>query len=305
MSGQIAVGTKVFKRTKKLRNLLESVPNYVETVYVADDGKTDEREALYNREYDFELIVIDLEYDEGLGAGRRAIVQELTEEYLTIVDTDHVVPQNIDILSDILSDEKSLGGIAGAIIEPEIPVYYITGQNFKEKDGKLYRGPGIGSSEFQIIESVPIIKFDFLPNAAMFRRECLEEYCWDSEYTIGYEHADFYIGHWKMTDYEFAVCPQVIFQHYPGGSKSYEIDRYNSEKLKYSERYFLNKWEYSDEVTKGFRWAEGPSNNRLYFHNDMALWEKALGILAFRGPKQLGKELYSRFREEFKMKTDS
>lgn len=295
MTGDIAVGTKVFKRSEKLEQLLCSIPDYVKTVYVADDGNSNERSDIYSKNYQFDLKVLDLEYDKGLGAGRNAIVDELTEEYLTIVDTDHQIPRNLNILRDLLDKNDHLGGISGAILEPNRQTYYITGQFLKEKEQNLYRGPQV-KKNIDIDESneYPILHFDFIANAAMFRRNCLESYSWDPEYVIGYEHIDFYVGHWKTTEWKFGVCPNVIFKHYPGGSPEYNSNRNNSDKLNNSKEYFLEKWGFDKDIRRGFRWARGPPTGSWYFRGEMNTWQKGLAILAFDGPAELLKKTKER-----------
>ncbi|SFC59966.1 Glycosyltransferase involved in cell wall bisynthesis [Halobiforma haloterrestris] len=293
----IAVGTKVFKRTSKLEDLLSSIPGCVETVYIADDGKTEERDPLYSQSYHFDLVVLDLEYDEGLGAGRRAIVEEMDEDYLVIVDSDHTIPDNLLTLQRVLEANERLGGVAGAIVEPDTPAYYITGQFFQEVDGALHRGPFLNEDvDVQIVDGHPVIYFDFVANAAMFRRECLEEYSWDSSYVIGYEHVDFYIGHWRRTDWDFGVCPEVVFEHYPGGSTDYSENRNNDDKLSSSQSYFLNKWGYEADVTMGFRWVRGPPSSAWYYRGHMSEWQKAIVILVLDGPRHLLQKISHRIR---------
>lgn len=297
MTGDIAVGTKVFKRTDKLKQLLTSIPNYVKTVYVADDGRTTERSEIYSEQYPFKLKVIDLEYDKGLGAGRHAIVEALSEEYLLIVDTDHTLPENIETLRNVLRADDSLGGVAGSIFEPNEPAYYITGQFFQEVNNELHRGPFINKNiGTKVVDDNPLIHFDFIANAAMFKKDCLESYNWDPEYVIGYEHVDFYIGHWKTTEWEFGVCPSVVFNHYPGGNADYDMDRTNENKLLNSERYFLNKWSYEKDVTRGFRWVRGPPNESWYFKGEMSTWQKALIILFIDGPNKLFNRIMENIR---------
>jgi hypothetical protein len=108
----------------------------------------------------------------------------------------------------------------------------------------------------------PLIRYDFLPNVAMFRKECLEDYCWDPEYVIGKEHLDFYVGHMKETDWSFGVNPGVFFDHYPdSGGEDYKKNRESIEKLKRSKDYFLEKWGYRQIVLGQTNWV-GPSSNR-------------------------------------------
>ena len=297
MTGDIAVGTKVFKRSEKLEQLLSSIPNYVKTVYVADDGSTNERSDIYTKEYQFDLKVLDLEYDKGLGAGRRAIVDEFTEEYLTIVDADHKIPENLDLLRGLLDENDQLGGVSGAILEPNEQTYYITGQFLKEEGKDLHRGPRVEKDiVIDEINGNSVLYFDFIANAAMFRRECLESYSWDPEYVIGYEHIDFYVGHWKTTKWKFGVCPSVIFKHYPGGSSEYNENRESANKLNNSKDYFLEKWEFEKDVRRGFRWARGPPTGSWYFRGEMNMWQKGLAILVFDGPMELIKRIKVRIQ---------
>jgi glycosyltransferase involved in cell wall biosynthesis len=258
MSETVAVGTKVFTRDEQLRRLLDSVPPIVDTVYVADDGEpTELKERIYSADYAFSLEVIDMKYDAGLGAGRAAIVERLSEDFLAIVDTDHRIPPSFKVLLDVIRTDERLGGVAGAIVEPDRDRYYIEAQDFAESDARLIRSPTLEDKNVEIVARHPIIRFDFIPNAALFRRECVEDYCWDPAYVIEQEHADFYVGHWRQTDWTFAVCPSVIFEHYPGGDETYLRERGSLQKERNSQRYFLGKWGYERDDTRSFVWAEG------------------------------------------------
>jgi len=237
----IALGVTVFKRTEKLRALLDSTPNIVKRVYVADDGRTEKRHHIYDRRYDFDLKVIDLEYDAGLGRGRKAITDALEEEYLLVVDSDQLVPNNVALLLEQLEADAGLGGIAGLFLEQGT----LTGMchDIYEDDCLLIRHTTRGKS-IRPVAGAPLVEFDFIPNAAVFRRECLEAYTWDPAYRIGKEHLDFYVGHQKKTDWRFAVSPRVLFPHDPGGDADFVETRHNPSRLLKSKSYFLEKWGY-------------------------------------------------------------
>ena len=248
MNEDIALGVKVFNRTAKLRNLLESVPEIVDTVYVADDGYTEERSHLYRKKYHFELRLLDLEYDAGLGYGRNQIVDELEEKYLLIVDSDHQVPSNVDLLSKQLDARPEFGAIGGLLIEHG-KIQGICHDLF-EKQNILVRDTP--DREVQEITGYPLIEFDFIPNVAMFRRNCLKEQSWDPEYVIGREHLDFYVAHYLKTDWRFGVSPTVLFPHEPGGGTDYLSNRTNPDKILQSKRYFLQKWGYDQVVARRY-----------------------------------------------------
>lgn len=240
-SAGLALGVTVFKRTKKLHDLLESVPEIVDQVYVADDGDTSDRKHLYERSYCFDLDVIDLEYDAGLGQGRKAITNRLTEEYLLVVDSDQLVPNNIAVLVEQLEADSGLGGVGGLFLEDGT----LTGMchDIKQDGSLLVRDTERGKT-IRTVAGAPLVEFDFIPNAAVFRNSCLEDNTWDPEYRIGKEHLDFYVGHYEQTDWTFGVCPRVLFPHNPGGDADFVATRHDPSRLLESKEYFLKKWGY-------------------------------------------------------------
>lgn len=255
----IAIGTKVFMRTEKVRKLLESIERTpIKQIYLADGGElTTEKEHLYDRDFAFDLRVIDLEYDAGLGKGRKEIVDHLgDEEYLLIVDSDNEVPENVTVLADQLDARPDVGGIAGNLIEPEKGRMFQNAKDLTEEGNVLVRSADIYDKTIEDVAGHPFVEFDFIPNAAMFRTACLRDYCWDPHYVIGKEHIDFYVGHWKQTDWTFGVCPEVLFNHYPGGDATYEAHRNSEEKKRRSDEYFHEKWGYEAVRTKRSYWFD-------------------------------------------------
>lgn len=240
MPGDIALATKVFHRTEKLEALLESVDDsVVPTVYVADDGDTEDRRHLYDRDWPFELTVIDAEFDAGLGKCRKMLVDRITEEYLLIVDSDHLVPENVAVLRSVLAADDSIGGVSGLLLEDAI----VTGlfHDIRFEDDLVVRDVDPATKTTEYLAGHPFVQFDFVPNAALFRSDCFEDYNWDPNYVIGREHLDFYLGHLE-TDWRFGVCPSVVFSHRPGGSANYESERTSGDKLGASKEYFARKW---------------------------------------------------------------
>lgn len=250
-----ALGVKVFNRVEKLADLLNSIDaSVIDTVYIADDGEMNkEKRRLFKRDYQFETVILDLEYDSGLGYGRNRIVEELDEEYLLIVDSDHVLPDNVPVLKRLLETRPNLGGVSGILIEND---RIRAGAHDLHEENNLLVRDIQEKKKIQEIAGTPFIEFDFIPNAAMFRRECVEEYTWDKNYVIGMEHLDFYLGHKKQTDWLFGVCPAVLIRHYPGGSSSYIRNRRNKDKLRRSRQYFFEKWDYSEIVYLQGYWID-------------------------------------------------
>lgn len=279
----IALGVKVFKRTEKLQNLLESAKDHpIETVYVADDGeRSDEKRAVYGAEYPFDLKVFDLEYDAGLGYGRQRIVEALDEEYLLIVDSDHELLGDVSTLREQLAADPQLGGVSGLLLENGT----ITGtcHDLYERGTTLLRDVR-GTKPVRTIAGAPFVPYEFVPNVAMFRRACLEDYGWDPEYVIGKEHLDFYVGHKRTTDWTFGVCPDVLFEHHPGGGDGYLSNREGRQKLQRSRQYFLEKWGY-DRILLGQTEWFGPSTRDP--HAGDSLVQDAAKSLLLRSPPAL------------------
>lgn len=241
---EIAVGTKVFKRTEKLADLLDSIPPFVDKVYIADDGETKQRNHLYEQAFEFDFELIDLEFDAGLGHGRKEITDRLKEDYLLIVDTDHLVPDSITKLVDALETHENLGGVSGQIKEgAEIGGLF---QHLSIDHNILMRT--VKTPREYKVDGVSCLGFDFIPNAALFRAECLDSYTWDANYKIGYEHIDFYLGHLN-TEWNFVMHPEVIFPHFPGGDSEYSSFRSNPTNVLKSKHYFLDKWGFRQAVS--------------------------------------------------------
>lgn len=244
----IALGVKVFYRTEKLENLLESAREHsIDRVYVADDGHTEERRHLYERNYPFDLELLDLEYDAGAGYGRSRIVEEMYEDYLLLVDPDHRIVET-EPLMDILEARDDLGGVAGLLYKEEGQIQG-NAHDLYERDGTLVRDIK-EDKPIQRVAGHPFVEFDFVPTSALLRREALEEYSWDPAFVIGKDHLDLYVGHWRRTDWNFGIFPGVSFIHDPGGSGEYLSFRLDTRKAWHGKSYFLEKWGYDQIVTR-------------------------------------------------------
>ncbi|MFB6185892.1 MAG: glycosyltransferase family 2 protein, partial [Halobacteriaceae archaeon] len=166
----IALGTKVFSRTEDLQNLLDSIPDWISKVYIADDGEiTQTKSTIYNGDYPFKLELIDLEYDAGVGAGRNAIVDAVTEDYIFIVDPDHQMTPTMGLLYEQMKRCPEIGGLGAVIVEPENDRLYSQAADFREVETeagtKLIRETrGINNNkEIQAVYNAPVVKFDFIP----------------------------------------------------------------------------------------------------------------------------------------------
>jgi hypothetical protein len=264
---EIAVGATVFQRENKVANLLESINTNspITKVYLGDNGKiTERKQEIYSKDYEFELEVLDLEFDSGLGHSRRKIVEQSEEPYLLIVDSDVEIPNNVSDLYTLLNHRPELGGVGGVLIESD---QIRSDCHDLFEDGPLLIKDIRESKQVQEVADLPLVEFDQIQNVALYRRECLEDYCWDSSYTIGWEHTDFFVGHKKRTEWSFAVCPEVMFRHYPGGDTAYLSKRQNNERIRQTKKYFLEKWGYEQVLIGQVNWLQTngglPTQKRL------------------------------------------
>jgi len=246
-----AAGVTVFKRTAETQRFLESidVPS-IDTVYVADNGDIPpERWEIYEQDWPFSLEVLDLEYDSGLGYGREQIVEATSEEYLLIADNDMVVPSNVELLREQLEKKPDYGGISGILLEDG----RIRSGCWDLYERGLLRDDDVITLDIrepkpiERVAEAPLATFDFITNAAVFRVDCLEDYCWHPDLIVE-EHLDFYIGHMKRTDWQFGVCPAVLFKHLPGDDEEYTTIRSSDERVEKCRRKSLDRWGYRKRI---------------------------------------------------------
>jgi len=210
MTGEIAVGVPMFSRERALEQFLESVPSYVSTAYVADNGRPETR-PLYDGSdrFAFDVEVLQLDYDAGIGACRQAIERAVTEPYLWLGDNDMAFTRRTDlrVLREILDSDPMLGGVAGWLLED---ARVRSGARDIEVVGstlvKQARDPEIDA------EPYPHARFDYIPQAALFRSDVFETYRHDDALRER-EHADFFLTHRERGSWEFASTPTVTVVH--------------------------------------------------------------------------------------------
>lgn len=267
----VAAGIPIFQRSNLLYDCLQSIAGSgIQHVIVADNGDVEDRTSIYDADWPFELTVLDLEYDCGIGQCRASIAEHSDEEYLLVTDSDMIFPDGDDlqVLLTLLQEDDDLGGVSGWLIEENT----VRDGCSNLYEHQLYTGQQIllrdirSQPEIEYSNGFPYVRFDYLPNATLFKRECIDTYSWDAEMPIK-EHIEFYIGHMKKTDWQFASCPSVTFFHRKGESTEYRTnvrggDHYLS-KRKEALRNIRDKWGY-DQIIKGSKtnWIE--SANRSF-----------------------------------------
>jgi len=207
----IAVGTPVFSRTAALKQLLNSVPEYVSTVYIADNGPDDpDRAQLYQQSWPFEVHVCEMEYDVGIGKCRREIADTVEEPYLFVCDSDMEITRADDLrtLRSILTRHDDLGAVAGWLKEGNS---VRTGARNLRHDGDTVFKNVAETPEME--GEIPFARFDFIPQAALYRTAIFDTYTYDPKIWNS-EHIDFMYGHRKRNEWDFASTPAVLVQHH-------------------------------------------------------------------------------------------
>ena len=250
MQGSVAVGVPYIYRIDALRRLLRSANAVdIDTFYIADNSDGNVEVDIEFDDYTFDIEVLNLEYHVGQGACRAAVASALTEDFLVVTDSDMELPRNLHVLEEILNQNPDIGGVSGVLIEGD---RIRSGCRNIHEISLFFGRKGI---EIGIREQPKLHKlsgryvgfFNYLTNAAMFRRECIEDYRWD-ESMYNMAHEDFYVTHYYQTDWKFACCPEVYFRHYRGETSDYPTELREKDEVKTAEERFKKKWGYSDFV---------------------------------------------------------
>jgi len=267
-TSEITVGVKTFMRTAKVRACLESLARHPwREVIVADDGEIDsEREAMYaEAAARLPLRLLRLPFDTGLSAGRNEIVRQCTTAYLLMLDDDQTVPANIGQLAEVLDENPGMGGVS--CVWREHGARKCTACDIQIAGRKVVKAIVGDCSIHSTSSGQRYALFDFIPNSTLFRTACLREQPWDPYYKIGKEHLDFYLAHKQLGHWRFAVSLDVEIGHHPEGAQSgYKAFRHG-ERVKVSERYFLQKFDIA-EVVEGRKFDDG--------------WDRSVGPVAGR-----------------------
>lgn len=256
-------------RTDELRTLFGSLPDGVEEVVIADNGELNDPIPM-DSHTGAAIERLDLSPDSGIGAARRAAADAATHEYLLVADVDMVIPKSIHILTDLLKQRERLGGAGGILIEHgELRSGCTDFHDCTLLSGKRVLVQKItDGSDFKWAAGIPFARFDKLANCMIVRSECVEDYSWDPDANEE-AHLDWFVGQWKETEWEFAVCPKVIFKHNPSQSATYQSRFRKPVKSRSStdRGRFCNKWGYADIVWETTRWfgtGRRPLLERLY-----------------------------------------
>jgi hypothetical protein len=237
----IAVGVPVFSRTAALEQFLKSVPEYVRTVYVGDNGRTEDRRDLYERDWPWRLSVQDVPFDAGIGACRHHIANVVEEPYLWVGDCDMVIQRKGDlrVLRDILESHPDLGGVSGWLREGD--TIRSGARQLVYHDETVYKTvPETPSVE---ADPVPFARFDMIPQCGLWRTAAFDTYTYD-ESIYNSEHIDFFWAHKKADQWDWASTPAVIVDHQRNIDPEYRRSKRGQNHIDFDT--MARKWGFSD-----------------------------------------------------------
>lgn len=269
----IAVGVPMFSRTEALTNFLESLPPYVSRVYVADNGEAPDRH-VYTEPWPFDLEVINMGYDCGIGPCRAAIGNAVQEPYLFVADNDMEIirPDDLRILQRILEENPDVGAVSGWLKEGNT---IRTGARDLHETGDTLIKNVRDSPEIET-DPVPFARFDFIPQAALYRTAIFESYQYDPE-IFNSEHIDFFIGQKDAGRWEFASTPVVLIEHNRDIDEEYREGKRGSNRVDFD--LMSEKWGYETAVP-------GPRSDWVT-NRDVPMSEQAFNVFRQATPPKV------------------
>lgn len=157
------------------------------------------------------LKIVKIEFDSGLAKSRKAGFMESEADYIFIIDDDIYLPSDAPKIAEILEENNNIGGVALLLRDGERIV--CTAGDIETIRGHVRVNVDIRRKTIHRTRSgLRFIIFDYIPNCALFRRACLEDYAWDEFFKIE-EHADFYLTHKKLGKWRFAITLDCIAVH--------------------------------------------------------------------------------------------
>jgi len=204
---QVIIADQTDYPPKRLaEGLRNSISNRINELAKAYDQVYSEYEAILN------LKVIKMNFDSGLAKSRKVALRESSANYVFVIDDDIYLPPNAPELLEVLEEFPKIGGIA-LLLRNKDRIVCKVGDIRSSWRHVSVRLDWKQKRIWRTSSGIRFMIFDYIPNCALFRRECLEDYAWDDFFKIGNEHADFYLTHKKLGKWVFAISLDHVAFH--------------------------------------------------------------------------------------------
>lgn len=218
---EIAIAIKTFCREGNFFRVIKAIKQnfpYPYRLYIADDGEMSfEKETLYQSLESKGHVIIKLPFNGGLSVGRNAILKQVKEDCVLVMDDDIQITDGkaITNMKTILDSDGSIGLVAGMLKNEGSKTWfgndnYSRGIRFTFANGVLTREPT--ATPIEEVDDIRYRRADQVVNFFLARREIFDEIKWDNRIKIEYEHMDFFLELGK-TNWDVVVCFDAVATH--------------------------------------------------------------------------------------------
>ena len=266
------------------RNFEKIHPSLLEEVY-RSIKKYEKVYQEYRRIFKEKIKIIKIEFDSGAAKSRKAGFMESKADYVFIIDDDIYLPPNAPKIAEILKENPDIGGVAFLLKDGENIV--CTAGDIEDIKGHVRVNVDIKQKTIRKTNSgLRFILFDYIPNCALFRRACLEDYAWDEFFKIE-DHPDFYLTHKRLGKWRFAIALDCIavHDHRKGEKPVYQRLRWRYDLFLESLEYLIKKHGIKSFVVES-----------VFLTRHTRLKDKIYKLILFKIlPRQLYWELYTKW----------
>jgi len=210
----LSIGITTILRPACLFRLLNSLEGIEVEVFVADQNKE-----ISNRYNDYDVQVLDMNYDAGVGKARNAIIDEIDTEYLMFLDDDIIAdPSDIRGLYCTMKTNPEFGWVSPLFHLVERYVVVSSAANWEILDDTLsqvFQKPFPGDG---------LVEVDQPAAVGIFKTSIFDNVMWTEEIKIGREHLIFALDS-KDESWEKGMFNSLYFEHgsCPQGKKYPEM----------------------------------------------------------------------------------
>lgn len=236
-----------FERDKHLFDLIHSIRKFYDeiSIYVVDQGKSDEDKEKFLSNYGCDLIQIP--WDSGLSLARNIGMKIMKENYAVICDDDFVFTRDtkLERWYELLHSLPNVGIAAGVLKQRDREWHYEHELELKED---RYIIKDFKKISWKNLNGIPYFYTDLCLNFFMMKKQAWRENKWDVDYKIIQEHIHFFLSMKFNSRWKVIYTPKVMARH----NKIYTGDEYDE--IRASKQRKIKNWNIFYKKT-GIRFA--------------------------------------------------